>query len=279
MKILIAGGKGQLGSDLTLFLKDKNFQVYSFSSSEMDISNLNLSYKIAKDIKPDVIINCAAYTAVDECEENKNKAFLINTIGAKNISIISNELKAKLFHISTDYVFNGEKDSPYTEYDQPDPISIYGKSKYNGEILVKEHTQHFFILRVSGVYGKNGKNFVKTIINLAREKDELKVVNDQHITPTSTIEICKQIYKLLPTINFGLYHATCEGSCTWYEFTKYIFKILNIKTKVIPCTTEEFPRPAKRPKNSVLENYNLKLIGFNTFSQWQEAVKNFLKTF
>ena len=279
MKILITGGKGQLGTDLTLFLKDKGFQVYSFSSSEMDISNLDLSYKITKEIMPDVIINCAAYTAVDECEKNINKAFLINTIGAKNISIISNEINAKLFHISTDYVFNGEKDSPYTEYDKPDPISIYGKSKYYGEVLVKEHNERFFILRVSGVYGKYGKNFIKTIINLAREKDELKVVNDQFVTPTSTIEICKQIHILLPTTYFGLYHATCEGSCTWYEFTKYIFKNLNIKTKVIPCSTEEFPRPAKRPKNSVLENFNLKLIGFNAFSQWQEAVKIFLKSF
>ena len=279
MKILITGANGQLGKDLTEFLKSKNFSIYPFSSKELDVTNLDLTIKIIKEIKPNILINCAAYTAVDDCEKNIQRAFLVNGIGAKNVAIASQIVNAKLFHISTDYVFDGKKTSPYTEYDLPNPISFYGKSKYFGEIFLKEHCLKFFILRVSGVYGKYGKNFVKTIINLAREKDEIRVVNDQHVTPTSTIEICKLIYELIPTEHYGLYHATCEGECTWFEFAKFIFNELNIKTKLIPCTTDEFPRPAKRPKNSVLENFNLKLIGYNTFSHWTNAIKNFLKTF
>jgi len=279
MKILITGGNGQLGKDLTLFLKEKNYEIYSFSSKEFDITNLELILKIANNIKPEVIINCAAYTAVDDCEKNIERAYLVNSIGAKNVAIVSNKLNAKLFHISTDYIFDGKKDLPYIEYDEANPISIYGKSKLYGEIEVMRHCNNYFILRVAGVYGKYGKNFVKTIINLARERDKIKVVNDQKTTPTSTLEICKQIFKLLNSEHFGIYHATCEGSCTWYEFTKYIFEILNIKTEIIPCTSNEFPRPAKRPENSVLENFNLKLIGYNTYSHWKEAIKNFLKTF
>ena len=279
MKVLITGGTGQLGKDLSLFLEKNNYEVISFSSKEFDITNINLGLKIAKDTKPDVIINCGAYTAVDDCEKNIDKAFLVNTLGAKNIAIISRKLNSKLFHISTDYVFNGEKNSPYTEYDKPYPLSVYGKTKYFGEIEIINQTKDYFILRVSGVYGKYGKNFVKTIINLSKERDELKVVNDQITTPTWTVEICRQIYKLIETENFGIYHATCEGECSWYEFTCKIFEILNIKTKVIPCITEEFSRPAKRPKYSVLENYNLKLISYNTFSHWSIALKNFLKTF
>ncbi len=279
MKVLITGGKGQLGSDLTIYLNSKNFEVISYSSKELDITNLELSLKIVKDIKPEVIINCSAYTAVDDCESNINKAYLVNAIGAKNIAIVSRKINAKLFHLSTDYVFDGKKKSPYTEYDFPNPISIYGKSKLAGEIEVINQTNDYFILRVSGVYGKYGKNFVKTMINLAKEKNEIKVVNDQIVTPTSTIEICKLISNLINTDHFGLYHATCEGECSWYEFTKYIFQLLNIKAKVVPCSTEEFPRPAARPKYSVLENFNLKLIGYNSFNNWKLAIKNFLKTF
>ncbi len=279
MKILITGGKGQLGKELTLFLQEKNYEIFSFSSKEFDITNLDFCLKVVKDLKPEIIINCGAYTLVDECEKNVEKAFKVNSIGAKNMAIISNRLDIKLFHISTDYVFDGEKENSYNEYDNPNPINIYGKSKLFGETFVKEHTPYFFILRVSGVYGKYGKNFVKTIIQLAREKEVLKVVNDQRVTPTSTYEIAKNIYNLIETENFGLYHATCEGECTWYEFAKSIFEYMDIKVNIIPCTTEEFPRPAKRPRNSVLENFNLKLIGYNTFSHWKDSLLRFLKDF
>jgi dTDP-4-dehydrorhamnose reductase len=277
IKVLITGGKGQLGTDLTDVLKSHNFIVHSFGSKDVDISNLDNFFKIAKNINPHIIINCGAYTKVDNCEEDVDTAFKINAIGAKNCAIVSDSLKCKLIHISTDYVFNGEKDTPYTEYDAPQPVSVYGKSKYFGEVLIKEHCNRYFILRVAGVYGEHGNNFVKTIINLSKKNKSLKVVNDQKTTPTSTIAICNQILNILLTDNFGTYHSTCEGECSWYEFTKEIFNILNIDTEVIPCTTEEFPRPAKRPQYSVLENYNLKLLGINKMIHWKDALKEFLR--
>ncbi len=279
MKIVISGGNGQLGKELTEYLKEKNFDVFSFGSNEMDITQLENIYKILKEIKPEVIINCAAYTKVDDCEKNIKKAFLVNSIGAKNIAIVSNKINAKLFHISTDYIFDGIKNIPYTEYDDPNPLSIYGKSKLFGEIYIKEHTPFFFILRVAGVYGKYGNNFVKTIIKLGKNQKKVKVVNDQITTPTWTLDITKQIIKLINTEQFGIYNASCEGECSWYEFTKYIYKLLDIKTELVPCSTEEFPRPAKRPPYSVLENFNLKLIGYNIMPHWKKSIENFLKTF
>lgn len=276
MKILITGGSGQLGTDLTLILKNKSYTVYSFSSKDLDITVIDKFLKKTKELKPDIIINCAAYTNVDGCETEREKAFMVNAIGAKNCAIVADTVKSKLFHISTDYIFNGNKKSPYTEYDSPNPESVYATSKYFGENLIKEHYNNFFILRVAGVYGIHGNNFVKTIIKYAKEKDELKVVNDQVTTPTYTIDICNQIIKLLETDNYGVYHCSCEGECSWYEFTKFILNKLNINTKVVPCTTDEYPRPAKRPTYSVMENFNLKLLKINVMRHWQEAVTEFL---
>ena len=276
MKILITGGFGQLGTDLTLTLKDKHYTVYPFSSKELDITDLDKFIEKAKEIKPKVLINCAAYTNVDGCETEREKAFKVNAIGAKNCAIVSDTVNSKLFHISTDYIFNGNKKSPYTEYDSPAPESVYGKSKYSGEKLITHHCNNFFILRVAGVYGINGNNFVKTIVKFAKEKDLLKVVNDQITTPTYTIDICNQITKLINTDNYGIYHSSCEGECSWYEFTKFIFNKLNINTEVVPCKTSEYPRPAKRPSYSVMENFNLKLLKINVMRHWQDAVSDFL---
>lgn len=275
MKILITGANGQLGSDLVEFLKDK-YTILPYSSKQLDITNLNLFQKEIDRVMPDIIINCAAYTNVDDCESNIEKAYIVNSIGAKNCAIISNKFSIKLFHISTDYVFDGIAKEPYKEDDITNPISIYGKSKLSGENNIINHCNNFFILRTAGVYGINGKNFVKTIVNFAKDKKFLKVVNDQITTPTYTLEICKQILALLETEYFGIYHASSEGECSWYEFTKAILDELEINAQLTACSTNEFPRPAKRPKYSVLENFNLKIIGLNKFKHWKDALKDFL---
>ncbi len=276
MKILITGASGQLGSDLVKKL-EKFYNVFPYSSNKLDITNLKQFDNIVREINPDTIINCAAYTNVDACESNINKAFMVNAIGAKNCAIITNKYSLKLFHISTDYIFNGKTTKPYKEFDLPNPISVYGKSKLEGEINITNHCNRFFILRTAGVYGINGNNFVKTIIKVAKEQKKLKVVDDQVTTPTYTIDICNQILSLIETEYFGIYHASAEGSCSWYEFTKYILEISKIDAELTPCTTEEFPRPAKRPKFSVLENFNLKLIGLNRFRHWRDSLKDFLE--
>ena len=277
MRVLITGGKGQLGSDITKIFKSKNLEVFSFSSKQLDITNISALHKITEEINPDILINCAAYTKVDDCETNMEKAFSVNAIGAKNCAIVAEKFNKTLFHISTDYIFNGNQKKPYIEYDSPAPLSIYAKSKFFGEQLVKEHCNKFFILRVAGVYGINGENFVKTIVNLAKSREELKVVNDQITTPTYTYEIANQILHILDSNEFGTYHCTCEGECSWYEFANHIISALNINCKIIPCSTDEFPRPAKRPSYSVLENFNLKLIKLNIMQNWQNAIENFLE--
>ena len=279
MKILITGGKGQLGSDTTEVLKSNGNEVFSYSSNELNITDLDSLCKTVKNINPDIIINCAAFTEVDTCETDIEKAFAVNALGAKNCAIASALFDKKILHISTDYIFDGEKTFPYTEYDKPAPISVYGKSKLYGEKLLKEHCKKFFILRVAGVYGMSGKNFVKTIVNIGKTKKFLKVVDDQTTTPTYTVEIARQISDIIASDNYGTYHATCEGECSWFEFTKYIFAKLNIKTEVVPCKTTEFPRPAKRPAYSVLENFNLKLTGFRKMKHWKESLDEFLNNY
>ncbi len=252
-----------------------------------------------------MVIHPAAYTNVDGCETNKEKAFLVNAIGARNVAIATREIKAKLVFISTDYVFDGEKEGPYLEYDPPNPLSIYGWSKLMGERMVLQHNSRSFILRISWLYGPHGKNFVETMLSLARTKDELCIVNDQHGTPTFVEDVARQVQTLIQTDSYGLYHATSQGSCTWYEFSLEIFKHAGYKVEedlngsvhlvpktqdlgsntqslrpltVRPVTTAEFSRPAKRPKNSVLENFMLKIQGLDVMPPWQESLKKFMKS-
>jgi len=278
MKILITGAKGQLGTDLVKKMRE-NHDVFPYSSQELDITKLQKFDAEVEKIAPDIIINCAAFTDVDGCESNIERAYLVNSIGAKNCAIISNKYSLKLFHISTDYIFNGESEIPYKEDDIPEPISTYGKSKLSGEINIINHCNKFFILRTAGVYGANGNNFIKTILKIVKKNKFLKVVNDQITTPTYTVDICNQILKLLKTEYYGIYHASSEGFCSWYEFTKTILQYLDINADVVPCTTDEFLRPAKRPKYSVLDNFNLKLIGLNEFRYWKESLKEFLEKY
>ena len=276
MKVLVTGAKGQLGYDLVEVLGSA-YRVVPASRVDFDITDVKATMEFIKEVEPDIVIHAAAFTDVDACESLPDKAFRVNALGARNVAIAAREVGAKLFYISTDYVFDGTKKGPYIEIDSPNPINVYGKSKLLGEQLVKEQLNRFFIIRIAWLYGPKGKNFVKTMLNLAQEKEELQVVNDQRGTPTYTKDLARQIMELIPTELYGTYHCTNQGSCTWYEFALEIFRQAGLGVKVKPVTSEEFPRPAKRPKNSVLENYMLKLEGLDIMPPWEESLEKFMK--
>ncbi|MGD9200458.1 MAG: dTDP-4-dehydrorhamnose reductase, partial [Chitinispirillia bacterium] len=247
----------------------------------IDISDNNLTKNIIIRMKPEIIINCAAYTAVDLCETNQKEAFSVNSKGIENIAYSAKIIDAKVIHISTDYVFDGLKDSPYVESDMANPQTIYGKSKLEGEKRLSDIMEKYFIFRIAWLYGIQGSNFVKTIYKSAlinsRKNLPLKVVNDQFGSPTYTKDVCEQILSVIKTANYGLFHCTNEGRCSWYEFAQYIIKLYKIHIDLIPCSTEEFQRLAKRPLNSVLENQRLKTLNLNIMSCWKTAFNNFFE--
>jgi len=278
MKVLVLGANGQLGYEFLNFLKDK-VELYSFSHSELDILDFEKLVDKFNEISPDVVINCAAYTKVDQAEKEQTLAYQINSIGAKSVSFASFKVKAKVVYFSTDYVFDGLKGSSYREFDKPNPISIYGKTKLAGEIYTKEHNPNHLILRISWLYGINGSNFVKTIIRLAKEKGELKVVNDQIGAPTYTLDVVKQTWKLIQDDSVGLYHSSNVGQTTWFEFAKRIVEQLNLKVKVLPIKTNEFIVLARRPSFSVLDNYLLKIENKNIMRSWEEAFDDFIESY
>lgn len=278
MKIIILGAKGQLGREFEEYLKEKA-EIHSFSHSELDVLNQELVIKKFQEIKPDVVINCSAYTKVDKAEEDKEECIRVNAEGAKNVSYASYKVGAKVIYFSTDYVFDGEKGSSYTELDSPNPLSTYGRSKLLGEIYTKDHNPNFLILRISWLYGIYGRNFVKTIINKAKKEKELRIVNDQIGSPTYTLDVVKQTWKLIQMDKVGLYHSANQGETTWYEFTKRIIEKLNLNVKVYPIKTEEYPVLAQRPKYSALDNYLLKLGGINMMGDWESALSEFLTSY
>ncbi len=280
-KILITGCNGQLGLELKNKLKSK-YELILTNKLSLDITNEKEVIEFIKEKTPDIIINCAAFTAVDLCEDRETDAYKANAIGPKNLAIAAKLVNAKLVHISTDYVFDGEgiKDEngvirPYVESDKPNPQGTYGMTKLAGEKFVVENTNEFFIIRTAWLYGE-GKNFVRTMINLSKTNEEVRVVNDQMGSPTSTAELASMIEKLIGTEAYGIYHGTCEGCCSWYDLTCEIYRFLSIKTRIIPVKTEEFPRPAKRPKYSVLENKKLNDLSIYRFKIWKDALKNYL---
>jgi len=227
-------------------------------------------------VKKSISFITKAYTAVDKCETEIELSYRINAIGPKNLAAASNEIGAEIVQVSTDYVFDGVIDRPLTEFYEVNPQTVYGKTKLQGEKLVKELNPKHYIVRTAWLYG-DGNNFVKTILNLSKTKESLKVVNDQKGTPISTVDLAKVIIKLVEDKNYGLFHCTCKGECTWYEFTKEIFRIKSIDTEVLPCTTEEFLRPAKRPKYSVLRNYMLEMTSGDITREWKESLYEYLK--
>lgn len=277
MKVLILGSDGQLGTDMVQEYKayDRKVDLYKATISDFDISNYDTTRKFILDHSPDLIINCAAHTNVDDCEKNVDFAYRVNAIGSRNVALSANICGASLVYISTDYVFDGEKASPYTEFDTPNPLNIYAKSKLAGEMFVKDFSDKFYIIRTSWLYGSNGHNFLKTILRLAQNNSEIWVVNDQTGTPTDTKSLASQIIKIVDKGIFGTYNASCNGSCTWYEFACEIVKLAGLDANVIPIKTEEYPLPARRPKYSVLDNYVMKLENIDIMPHWKDSVVNF----
>jgi dTDP-4-dehydrorhamnose reductase len=275
MRVLVIGAAGQLGSEVCSRLAE-GFEVVPATRVDLDITNLETARRFVQKAKPDVVINAAAYTDVDGCETNEERAFRVNAAGARNVALASHEAGAKLVHISTDYVFDGRKEASYVEYDSPNPLNVYGWSKLVGEQMVKEQNPRTFILRVAWLYGSSGKNFVKTVLSLAKERDELKVVDDQRGTPTFAGDVADQIKRLVRTDRYGLYHCTSQGSCTWYEFAQEIFRLASVPVCLVPVTTAELPRPARRPANSVLDNFMLRVEGLDLMPEWRESLARFI---
>lgn len=276
MKIIITGANGQLGQDVKKILSLQH-EVYAFGRAELDITDQQTAKKIIFDIQPDAIIHCAAYTAVDLAESNSDDAYTINASGVRNIAVAAEAIGAKICYVSTDYVFEGNSASPYNEYDQTNPQSIYGKSKRAGEVLVQTLSRRYFIVRTSWLYGAHGNNFVKTMLKLASEKRSLKVVDDQIGSPTYTVDLSNFLSELITTEKYGIYHASNMGSCSWFQFAQAIFEEEGICIQLDPCTTEEFPRPAPRPRYSVMDHMAIRINGFEELPHWKEGLRAFLR--
>lgn len=283
-KIIVTGCNGQLGRAINALYKNNseielvNTDVAAFASDTvkaLDITDINAVTALFEEVKPYAVINCAAYTAVDACETNQDIAFKVNVIGPRNLAIAADAVGAKTVHISTDYVFDGTKLTPYVESDPVCPQSVYGATKAEAEKYVSMMTNRFFILRTAWLYG-DGKNFVKTMLRLSQDHDVVSVVNDQFGSPTSAEELAKAIDSLLFTDNYGIYHATCEGSCNWAEFAAEIFRLAGKSTKVEGITTAQYNAPANRPAHSVLENRMLKAVGGYMFCDWHDAIKKYI---
>ncbi|MGD0352442.1 MAG: dTDP-4-dehydrorhamnose reductase [Dehalococcoidia bacterium] len=282
MKVVITGADGQLGTDLCQALND--FEVVPLTQNDIEITSMDSVRKALHKYKPDAIVNTAAFVRVDDCEAEQDKAFMVNALGARNIAVVAQELEAKLVHISTDYVFGGEpepKRSPYTEFDVPIPLNLYGKSKLAGENLVQHLCTRYFIVRTSSLFGiagamGKGGNFIETIIKLAKERDELRVVNDQVFSPTYTPDLASKIVQLIATEYYGIFHITNSGTCSWYQFAVEVLKLARLKTPITPITSAEYPQKARRPNNSALDNYQLRLLGMADMRSWQEALKDYM---
>jgi dTDP-4-dehydrorhamnose reductase len=276
MKVVVTGVNGQLGYDVVKELNNRKYtNVIGIDIKDLDITNENAVKLFMNNNKPDVIVHCAAYTAVDNAEDDKETCYDVNVNGTKHLVESAKELDAKFVYISTDYVFSGDKDSEYFVKDIPNPKSIYGQTKYLGEVETLKHDKHF-IVRISWVFGKNGNNFIKTMLRLGKEKNELNIVSDQVGSPTYTHDLSKLIVGMIETDKYGVYHATNEGVCSWFEFAHKIFEFTNIDIRLNPILTEQYPTKAKRPRNSVMSKKNLVDNGFELLPSWQDALKRYL---
>ncbi|PRR83051.1 dTDP-4-dehydrorhamnose reductase [Clostridium vincentii] len=293
MKIVITGGKGQLANEFKTILTSgeaeigkcpvdyKNCETIYVDVDELDITDIAKVNEFMLKEKPDAIINCAAFTNVDGCESNKDAAFKVNALGARNLAIAAEKIGAKLLHVSTDYVFSGIGSVPLAEYDKPEPTSAYGTTKLMGEDYVREFSSKFFIVRTAWLYGYVGKNFVYTMMTLGKNKDSIKVVNDQRGNPTNANDLAYHILKLVNTEEYGVYHCTGEGECSWYDFAKKIMELSGEKCIVNPCTSAEYsddyPNSAKRPEYSSLDNMMLRCTVGDEMRNWEEAIEMFMK--
>jgi len=282
MKILVSGGTGQLGRDCTKIL-EKSHEVTPVDSKALDITDRTAVNAFVEELKPDVILNCAAFTRVDDCETEKELAWKVNVEGPKNLASAAGARGARIIHISTDYVFDGKKPVPeyYTETDNTRPISYYGVTKLEAEKAVCEETDRYSILRTAWLYGVNGQNFLKTMLRLALgdPEREIKVVHDQFGSPTWSYRLAEQIATVMDADVNGLFHATSEGHCTWYELATTFLDEMEVPNAFIPCTTRDYPTPAERPANSILENQRLKDEGLNIMRDWRADLIQFVNLF
>jgi len=282
MRIVLIGANGQLGSDLCISLA--RHETAKLTDKDIDITDIDSVFAACSRYKPEVIINTAAYVRVDDCEDNIDLAYKVNALGARNVAVAAQEFGSVLVQLSTDYIFGADKNRtrPYTEFDSPAPISIYGESKLAGEKYVQHLCSKHFIVRTSALFGRAGSmgkggNFVETMIKLAQEKDELRVVNEQIFSPTYAVDLAHAIMDLIDTRFYGVFHITNKGICSWYEFSKEIIKLAGFGTRVTPISTMEYPQKAERPRYSVLDNYQLKLLGMRDMRDWKLALKDYME--
>lgn len=280
VRVLVSGLKGMLAHDLIPILK-KDHDVIAPSEEDFDITLRGQALNVIKQNSPDIVVNCAGYTNVDKAEEQQSKAFLVNGTGVQNLALACESIGVPLCHISTDYVFNGSGARPYTPFDNTDPINVYGRSKLAGERYIQWIMRKFYIIRTSWLYGKAGNNFVSTILRLAKEKSEIRVVQDQRGSPTSTLTLSNAIEKLITTGAYGIFHLTdrTEGGICWYDFAKEIVSLSGLTAKVVPVATAEFPRPAKRPEYSVLDIESFSAATSHQPPYWVDSLKDYLDNY
>lgn len=278
MRVLVTGVKGQLGHDVMDELAAKGIEGIGVDVEEMDITDAAACEKVITEAKPDAVIHCAAYTAVDAAEDNLELCRKINAEGTRNIARVCKAMDIKMMYISTDYVFNGGGERPWEPDDHREPLNVYGLTKYEGEIAVEQNVQKYFIVRIAWVFGVNGKNFIKTMLRLGKEKGAVSVVNDQIGSPTYTYDLARLLVDMIQTDKYGRYHATNEGLCSWYEFACEIFRQAGMdEVKVTPVDSDGFPAKAKRPSNSRMSKEKLTENGFERLPSWQNALERYLK--
>lgn len=283
MKVAVIGANGQLGCDVCTAFSDSGCEVIQLNHDAMDVGDFDSTKTRLEQVKADVIVNTAAMHNLDICEAEPAKAFTVNGIGARNLAILANELDFVLFHISTDYVFNGAKRTPYVETDRPMPLNVYGNTKLAGEYFVQTIAKKYFVLRVSGLYGTNpcrakgGNNFVNLMLKLAKERDEVRVVDDEVLTPTFTEDIAGQITSMSGVKEYGLYHVTAQGSCSWHKFAAKIFELSKSTVKLSVADSGEFPLKVPRPKYSVLDNDKLKSLNLDTMPNWEDGLRRYME--
>ncbi len=284
MKVAVIGANGQLGNDVVAAFRSSGDEVFPLNHSDIELITIDSVHNRLSEIRPEVVVNTAAMHHVENCEREPEKAFAVNGVGTRNLALASRDVGAALIHISTDYVFDGSKRSPYVESDAPNPLNVYGNTKLAGEYFVRSTIEKHFVLRTSAIYGKNpcrakgGLNFIELMLKLAKERGEVRVVDSEVVTPTSTAELGRQVVAISRSDSYGLYHATAEGSCSWHEFAREIFALTGTKVNLQVAGPNEFPAKVARPKYSVLENRGLKSQNLNVFRPWQEGVREYLSS-
>lgn len=276
MKVLVTGIKGQLGYDVIKHLERRKVSCVGVDIGDFDLTDRDEVHRYIKNYEPDAVIHCAAYTAVDRAEEDRDACYAVNVGGTQNVASVCREIGAKMIYISTDYVFEGTGDRPYETDDRKDPQGYYGLTKSLGEDVVQKNLERYFIVRTAWVFGRNGNNFVKTMLRLGRERDELRVVADQFGSPTYTEDLAPLLCDMIETDRYGVYHATNEGFCNWFEFASEIMKKAGLGAKVIPIRSEDYPTKAIRPKNSRLSKESLDASGFSRLPSWENALERYL---